>query len=106
MLKFATKRLDGRSVVVEFEDRGNAVPAFDENGNRYEAFTSWFRIDGVEVLYAQIACQGLEHGRAGIEARILRDKACIEAAGIDPDAFDDDLERAMHPWPLPVERVA
>lgn len=41
---FYANMKDGRSVKIEYEDKGRTVPGFDADKNRFEALTSWFRI--------------------------------------------------------------
>lgn len=35
---------DGSKVAIEFVDKGDRIPGYDEKKNRYEAFTSWWRL--------------------------------------------------------------
>lgn len=40
----ATMADDSSKVFIQFEDKGERVPGWDKDENRYEAFTSWWRL--------------------------------------------------------------
>jgi hypothetical protein len=95
MITFTTRRLDGRSVIVEFEDLGLTVPARSEELRGVEVFTTAVRIDG-EESFNQTPVRRLHYPNGVAGARWSEDVAFMENLGLDPEYFQDDLENALH----------
>lgn len=90
MIKFTTKRRNGRPVTLEFEDLGLSYdPAY---------YTSKFIIDGkaADPVFAQVKRELVDGcGLEGSLYRLGRDRECLENYSIDGFDFEEDLDRAM-----------
>jgi hypothetical protein len=96
------KMKDGTPIKLRFEDKGNAVPAFDEHGNRYDAYTSWFRAESPDFeenpeIYSQVSIK--EAIASGNEAafRVQNDDLCLESIGVDLGSIDLDGVEVYNP---------
>lgn len=95
MVTFTTRRLDGSSVIVEFEDRGNTMPALSEDLAGVEVYTTMVRLEGTEKTFNQIPADLLRLSPSRSEMRFSQDMAFMESLGLDPEFFPDDLSHAM-----------
>ena len=101
MIILEAKTKAGVWVKIEFEDKGDLVPGYDLNGNRFEAFTDWFRVRNGSAIpglvsfnqkpdkpcdlenYVQVSRKDLE---CSPDARWFRQRErlrSLDAAGID-----------------------
>lgn len=86
----------GKPITVEFVDEGEKLPAFNLKRQRFDAYTSRFRVGAGEWTYVQMDARKLRKikrrsGPAAMcEARMVEDFAAMEAAGIDTDSLDFD----------------
>lgn len=95
MVTFTTKRLDGRSVIAEFEDRGNTMPALSEDLAGVEVYTTMVRLECTEEAFNQTPADLLRLSPSPSQMRFSEDMAFMESLGLDPEFFPDDLSAAM-----------
>ena len=83
---FAAKFKDGTPTLVYFRDCSDAVPAFDNAGNTYVAFTSYYRTDRFEC-YSQTDRALCDMFKQPDVFRLGEDMAHLEAGGLDVDSI-------------------
>ena len=81
------KTLAGEPITIEFEDLGDAVPAYDKNGFAFEAYTSHFKGPDWEE-YVQVDRRSIERD---VYKRLKRDYAALRARGIDTDSIEIEI---------------
>jgi hypothetical protein len=84
---------DGAKVAIEFQDKGDLLPGYDENRNRYEAFTSWWRLwfleprgpNGEQIMedYVQVERREAEIAADVDELRWEKDMLALDSMGVD-----------------------
>jgi len=85
---------DGSKVFVQFEDKGEKVPGYDKNKNRYDAYTSWWRLtfpkprgpngEQIQENYVQVEKSAAILFRSGVNAaRWMADETALNAMGVD-----------------------
>lgn len=86
--RFRGRMADGRAVEVTMQDKGDVVPGFASNGDRFEAFTTWIRL-----TFEDVDPDG-RFGRGKVrEDYIQVDRSLAEKAG-DVEAFRSETDRA------------
>lgn len=106
----------GERVRIQFEDKGDAVPGFDKNGNRFEAYTSWMRfvipatasalrdhlyktVPGLRPRpdtaenYSQTDRQDADASGDVGAFRWKNDLACLEGLGVDAETVEIEPEQ-------------
>lgn len=93
------KMKDGASVVIEFENLGDSVPAWDANGVAYEAYTSHFTCAGRFEIYSRLD-RRLVDAFPRDDGWIMRQKedyAHLDKEGVDTTTIEDE----HGPMPMP-----
>lgn len=83
----ATRLSDGASVAVEVVNHG-IQPAFDANGNAYEAYATEFRVDGKSIEWLYVPKRLAEKYGNISEFRLSEDIAAIEGLGFEPESLE------------------
>jgi hypothetical protein len=94
--KFKIKRkADGSEILMLQQDKGDIVPGFDKDMNRYEAYTSYFEWPdadangGKRLLYSQVD-KWTADASGNVDAyRLAEDLAQLEELGFDTSTIID-----------------
>lgn len=86
MQVFQAKTLKGHSTYIFCEDKGEAIPIYDESGNAKPGYSLYIRHGDNEVIsqITQDAC--LEYSSTE-KAREAADAGALREMGIDPDSL-------------------
>ncbi|SDD94699.1 hypothetical protein SAMN05216337_1017122 [Bradyrhizobium brasilense] len=85
--RFLATTTAGRVVVVRHTDKGDIVPGYDKNGNRFEALTSHFRW-GDQEAYSQVDRFEAERSGDVRTFRLKNDRTVLASIGIDPTSLE------------------
>lgn len=82
--EFPARRKDGTPITLLMRDFGDARPAYNDNGQVYEAYQTEWRIDG-DAHFVVIEKHQFEGVSAGeiMQIRLTEDLAFLESQGID-----------------------
>ncbi len=81
------RMLDGRSMIMWVRDLGDRIPGWDMNENRFDAYTTHFRLEDGTEIYAQTD-KALADISGDVNAfRMQEDVAFLEAIGVDPSSL-------------------
>ena len=101
---------DGTPIILRWEDKGTSVPGFDKDGNRYEAYTTWFRAESESLnpfpeIYSQVRVSDARTSGNEGAFRVKNDDICLEAIGVDPMSIDlDTVDHSdLQHKPLPLD---
>jgi hypothetical protein len=84
-VKFTVTRMsDGRQFECEHEDRGDTVPAYDETGKPFRAYTSFIKV-GDEEWYVQTNAALVEASGHADEFRLQEDVFSLKDQGYEAD---------------------
>ena len=81
-MKIKANMMDGTKANILMEDMGESVPAFDVLGNRYEAYTSRFVVNGKE-MFSQVDKKFTKEQEDPAQFRLSEDVSALRDAGVD-----------------------
>jgi hypothetical protein len=75
------KSINGPPLMIVFDDKGTSVPGYDNDGNKHECYTSWFRV--IQEGFTQVSVSDVAKSKDGQRTRMVADAKLLNSMGVD-----------------------